>query len=116
MAQSLEKLHTVHFRHFDIEDGKIWGAVGQRAERRQAVMICANLIAFSFKENLERRYDVLIIVYQSQCRHRSALCFQTQALPELQDIEAVEPWFECRRKPSEGGLFILIRIFGVDLQ
>ena len=65
LAHATQKLHAVHARHLDIEDAEIGRVFGQGFERRDAIAVGPDLVAFGFERQAQGRQDVALVVDQS---------------------------------------------------
>ena len=62
LAEPAQKLHAVHARHLDVEDGEIGGALGKAVERACAVVVSLGLITFRLEHHAQGGEDVTIVV------------------------------------------------------
>src|ERR1700674_3947800 len=69
LAQAAEQLHAVHARHLDVEDGEV-GRVGLEAvERRGAVGVGEDAVAFRLERDRYRGEDVAVVIPESDGGH-----------------------------------------------
>ncbi len=69
LAQPAQKLHAVHARHLDVEDGEVWRTRRQAFQRRGTVGVGLDPISFRFQCDRNRCQDVAVVVDQGDCCH-----------------------------------------------
>src|SRR5215472_2315955 len=69
LAQTTERLHPVHARHLDVEDGEIGRRRLEPVERRGAIRVGHDPVTFSLERDRDRGQDVAVVVDQSDCWH-----------------------------------------------
>ena len=73
LAQPAQRLHAVHARHLDVEDGEIRRRGLETVERGGAVGIGHDAIALGFERHRNGGQDIAVVVDESDCRHVAPL-------------------------------------------
>ena len=73
LAHAAQKLHAVHARHLDVEDGEIGRLRLETIERGRAVGVGKNAIAFCLERHRDRSENIAVVVDQSDRWHTVSL-------------------------------------------
>src|SRR5882724_11440439 len=65
LAQTTKRLHPVHARHLDVEDGKIRWTELESIERGRTVRVSHDTIAFGLESDRNRGQNIMIVVDES---------------------------------------------------
>ncbi|OIQ65554.1 hypothetical protein GALL_528850 [mine drainage metagenome] len=72
LPQPPQRLHTVHARHLDVEDGKVRRTGAEAVQRGRAIGVGHDAIAFGLKRNRDGCEDVAVVIDQGDCGHEPA--------------------------------------------
>jgi hypothetical protein len=71
LAQAPQCLHTVHARHLDVEDGEVRWRGLETVERRSAVGIGHDPVAFRLERDRDRGQDIPVVVDECNRWHEA---------------------------------------------
>jgi hypothetical protein len=69
LPQPPQQFHAVHARHLDVEDGEVRRAGLEALQRRGAVRVGHDPVAFGFERDRNRSQDVAVVIDQGDGRH-----------------------------------------------
>ena len=84
LAHAAQKLHAVHARHLDVEDGEVRRTRRQAFQRRRAVGVGLDAIAFGFQRDRNRGQNVAVVVDKRDCCHFKRLPHERVSLPAVE--------------------------------
>ena len=72
LAQPAQRFHAVHARHLDVEDREVRRRGAEAVERRSAIRVGHDAIAFGFERDRDGSENVAVVIDQSDCGHEPA--------------------------------------------
>src|SRR3569833_1824035 len=107
----MQRLHAVHARHLDVEDGEVRLAGAEAVLCRRTIGIGHDAIAFGFECNRDRGQNVTVVVDLGDCGHEPAFrvwLAETASNPAMRRINgalnaingAMQARLKCDRVPQ----------------
>ena len=91
LAQPPQQLHAVHARHLDVEDREVRRTGLETLQRRSAVGVGHDPIAFGFERDRNGSQNISVVVDKRNGRHGISLKIQRESRPEKSE-RVSRPW------------------------